>query len=236
MNKYFDHFIGGKPTQIGDFLHHKKIVNEFKLINKFVQNSNIEILEIGPGKGDLAITFLKNGYVKYDIVEPNDIMRSELVKVGVRSAKNYMVPELREKDGSYDLIIASDVFEHLNSAKEAHLFISEAKRVLRKNGLLFILSPDYLDWKEDFFNCDFSHSNPTSIRRTMQLFYNSNITTVYWDYSYACFKGATGKLLNMAIKTITHFSKGNSLDSKPYKLRLTFLGRIRIIGKNEESK
>jgi len=96
-----------------------------------------------------------------------------------------------------------------------------------------VVSPDYLDWGGDFFNCDFSHSNITSLRRTMQLFYNNNIATIYYNYFYSCFEGIVGKLLNVTVKMITSFTNGNSLDSKLYKFRLTFLRRFIIVGRNQ---
>ena len=228
---YFNHFAKSKPTKIGDLLHSKEITNEFSIINNFISDKNIEILEVGPGKGDLAKMFLKSGYKNYDIVEPNKIMRDDLTKAGIRKSENYLVPPFKEKDNFYDLVIASDIFEHLNDSKESQLFISEIKRILKKEGLVFILSPDYLDWKEDFFNCDFSHSNPTTLRRTKQLFYNNQIKPIYETYSYSCFNGLLGCFLNKFIKAITFFQKGNFADSKIYKLKLTFLRRFIIIGK-----
>jgi ubiquinone/menaquinone biosynthesis C-methylase UbiE len=231
MMGYFDHFAKSRSTKIGDLLHNRKIAKEFNLVNSFIDNKNIEILEIGSGKGDLAMRFIKEEYKNYDVVEPNKIMRDNLIKMGVRESKNYMIPKLKEKDNSYDLIICCDVFEHLNDSEEAKLFISEAYRVLRKKGSIAILSPDFLDWKGDFFNCDFSHSNITSVRRTIQLFYNNDISTLYYNYLYSCFEGILGRLFNMFVKAITYFAKGNSLDSKLYKLRLTFLRRFIIIGK-----
>lgn len=228
---YFDHFAKSKPTRFGKIIEDRTIEKEFRIISRFMLNPELEILEIGPGKGGLAKKFIEMGYQNYDVVEPNVLMRDNFVRSGVRKIKNYEIPELKERDGSYDIIICCDVFEHLNDTKEAKLFISEVHRVLRKEGLIFILSPDYLDWGKDFFNCDFSHSNITSVRRVIQLFYNNNIATVHYNYFYSCFEGILGKNLNIAVKIITFFNKGNSLDSKLYKLRLTFLRRFIMIGR-----
>lgn len=227
---YFDHFAKSKSTRFGQMLEDYIKEKEFKIIIRFISNPKIDILEIGPGKGVLAKKFIEMGYQNYDIVEPNILMRDNLAESGFRKIQNYEIPELQERDGSYDMIICCDVFEHLNDTKEAKFFISEVHRVLRKKGLIVIASPDYLDWKNDFFNCDFSHSNITSVRRTIQLFYNDNIITIYHNYFYSCFEGYLGKLLNVIVKMVTFVAKGNSLDSKLYKLRLTFLGRFIIVG------
>lgn len=234
--KYFDHFAKSKSTRIGQILHLKTTANTFKIINKFISNVDINILEIGPGKGDLATSFLKNNFLNYDVVEPNDRMRKSIEKQGVRNAKDYMIPYIDEADSSYDVIIISDVFEHLNGTNDAKIFISETERVLKNMGYIFIISPDFFDWGLDFWNCDFSHSNPTSIRRVIQLFYNNNIKSIYCNYMYSCFTGFLGKAINSFIKLATFYCKGNSIDSKFYKLRLTFLRRFIIVGQKTDFK
>jgi SAM-dependent methyltransferase len=229
---YFDHFAESESTSVGSFLQRKTMKTEYSMITKYLTaDKNISILEIGPGQGILASMFLKSGYRNYDIVEPNQTLRQKLIRQGVRKAKNYMIPLLQEKNASYDAIIAMDVFEHLNDSREAMLFISDAARVLKKQGLLIILSPDLNDWKQDFYNCDFSHSNPTTVRRTMQLFYNSGIKTLTYKYIYCCFTGLLGYLVSRPIKCLTMFSFGNSQNSRIYKLRLNFLRRFIIIGR-----
>lgn len=231
--KYFDHFARNKSTNIGRFLHDRKVKNNYKYITKFTANKDAEILEIGPNKGDLAKIFLKNKYLNYDIVEPNTMMRKNLIKKGVRNAKDYMIPLLEEKKNSYDVIVLCDVFEHLNDTKEAISFVSEANRVLRKKGILFIYSPDLRDWGLDFWNCDFSHSNPTTLRRTIQLFFNNNLKVLDYKYTYSCFEGIFGYFISRIVKTLTFFVSGDSIDLKSYKLRLTFLRRFGIIGQKK---
>jgi len=154
-----------------------------------------------------------------------------LLKQGVRSAKNYLVPHLKEADESYDVIIASDLVEHLNDAREAQIFISEISRVLRKNGIVAILSPDCLSWKEDFFNCDFSHSYVTTVRRMILLFYNHNIETLKFCYFSFFLTGVAAQVGSFLIKHLLFFAKGNQVDSKLYKLKLMFLRRFLIIGR-----
>lgn len=228
---YFDHFAAGRSTALGDFLTRKTVAAEFRFLRRHVAfGPETAILEIGPGHGELARLFLEAGFGNYDVVEPNHMMREKLITSGVRRASNYMIPEIPEEDGSYDLIIVCDVFEHLNGATEAQKFIAESMRVLRPRGVLFILSPDYLDWKEDFFNCDFSHSNPTTVRRAGQMFQNAGFEIVAYRYSYACFRGLCGWTLNRIIKLMTVWARSESPHFKPYKLRLTFLRRFMVLG------
>lgn len=229
---YFDHFATGKSTGIGDWLTAHAIEQQYRFLSSHLPvEGKPEILEIGPGHGEFAARLMTAGYKNYDVVEPNDMLREKLDVMGVRRSSSYLIPNLGEADGSYDAIIVCDVFEHLNDTRDAQRFVGEARRVLRAGGILFILSPDLMDWKEDFYNCDFSHSHPTTVRRTHEMFLNEELATVGYAYSYSGFTGVVGYALNRLVKMSTFWASGEDLDFKPYKLRLSFLRRFMIIGR-----
>jgi len=231
---YFDHFATGTSTGIGDWLNRHAIDRQFHFLARYLPpERNPELLEIGPGQGEFATKLMAAGYKNYDVIEPNATLRAKLESLGVRRAKSYLIPELHEPDEAYDAIIVCDVFEHLNDTREAQRFVSEAKRVLRRGGILFILSPDFMDWAADFYNCDFSHSNPTTVRRTHEMFMNEDLATLAFSYTYSGFTGPLGFSLSKAIKALTSWCSGEDLDFKPYKLRLTFLRRFMIVGRKE---
>lgn len=226
---YFDHYANTKKTKLGGWLVVKSKEFDFKYIEKYFGDKDGEILEIGAGYGETASMFLKNNYKNYDVVEPNAIMRDKLVKMGVRRAKDYYIPVLQETDSSYDLIIVSNVFEHLNDRNEAEQFIKDVYRVLKKSGIIFIQSPDFYDCGKDFFNVDYSHNYVTTVRRTMQIFLNYNLKTINYKYKYSCFTGCGGLLLSKLVKMLTFFAKGNGFDAKFYKLRFTFIRCFNIV-------
>ena len=229
---YFDHFATARSTRIGDWLTVRAIETQFAFLSRYLpKDGNADILEIGPGYGEFAARIIAAGYANYDVVEPNPALRKKIASLGVRRTKSYLIPNLDELDESYDAIIVCDVFEHLNDAREAQRFIAEAKRVLRGGGILFILSADFLDWKEDFYNCDFSHSNPTTVRRTHEMFLNEELVPEANRYMYSGFTGLTGLLMSRLVKMATFWARGEGLDFKSYKLRLTFLRRFMIIAR-----
>jgi SAM-dependent methyltransferase len=229
---YFDHFAQGQPTRLGDWLTRRTIARQYRFVIRYLtSNTSLRILEIGPGHGEFAAEFLQRGYRNYDVVEPNPTMRAKIQALGVRNARDYLIPDLMEEDNSFDLIIICDVFEHLNDTREAKRFISESMRVLAPGGLLFLLSPDLMDWCEHFYNCDFSHSNPTTVRRTLEMFQNEGLEPLEFAYLYSCFGGIYGYLLNRLVKFMTFWSMGESTNFKLYKLRLTFLRRFMVIGR-----
>jgi SAM-dependent methyltransferase len=208
------------------------MARQFRFVSRYLtSNTSLRILEIGPGRGEFAAEFLQRGYQNYDVVEPNPTLRAKIQALGVRHARDYLIPDLIEEDNSFDLIIICDVFEHLNDIREAKRFLSESMRVLAPSGLLFILSPDLMDWREDFYNCDFSHSNPTTVRRTLEMFQNEGLEPLEFTYLYSCFAGINGYLLNRLVKFMTFWSIGECTDFKLYKLRLTFLRRFMVIGR-----
>lgn len=231
---YYDHFID-KTTKTGDKLTLKSKRREFSIISGFLKDKNSRILEIGPGKGLLAKIFMTNGYTNYDVVEPNDRMREELKRMGVKRAESYLVPPLKEQDNSYDAVVLINTFEHLSGSEAASLMVKEANRVLKPNGILAIASPDYLVWGKDFFNCDYTHANITTLRRCTQLFGDNGFQTVKLGYLYAVGSGCMGAFLGFLVRALTVFSKGNHGRSKFYKLKLTFSRRIIAIGQKTGS-
>lgn len=229
---YFDHFVHSPSTTVGDRIKRRERQRQFALMQPFFPNRSCDILEIGPGMGELSDLFLNAGYHNYTVVEPNDTMRNRLAARGVMT-KNYLIPHLNEEDNSYDAIILFDVFEHLNDNHEAAIFITEARRVLRPGGMLCILAPDYLHWKEDFFNCDFSHANVTSVRRTLQLFHNNDFRMLKYVYFSGFLTHLPATVTSHLIRFGLFLSSSNGIDKKLYKLKLTFLRRFLIIGRKE---
>jgi SAM-dependent methyltransferase len=232
---YFDHFYHSPGTPIGEWIKKRARQRIFNLISEFIPQNGCDILEIGPGMGELAECFRKGGYRSCVLVEPNSSMRNHLSRRGFIT-RNYVVPPIKEEDNSFDAIILVDVFEHLNDAQEASSFMVEAKRVLRPQGILCIHSPDYLHWKEDFFNGDYSHSNVTSVRRTMQLFHNNGFFTSRFVYFSGSLTGVFATITSLLAQFCFFMLSGNAIDSKLYKLKLTFLRQFLIIGLMEDNQ
>ncbi len=228
---FFDHFARGTPTQVGAWLEKLTKRREQVYISRFLSSREAEILEIGPGQGLLARIFINSGFSRFDACEPNPLMNSLLTGLGIRTISNFMVPPIQAPDRSYDALIIADVLEHLADAEYAQQFVKEARRVLRPGGILSIISPDSLDWKTDFFNCDFTHNYVTTLRRARQLLYDAGFRIAGSRYTYGPFTGVGGFLVSRCVKVLTFLTSGSRSDEdKLYKLRLTFLRRFTIVG------
>ncbi len=227
---FFDHYAQGKSTTAGNFIEFKMKQQLFKIIKIFLKNNTkYEILEIGPGDGQMASLFLKNDFHNYDVVEPNVLLRKKNLELGVRRAKDYFIPNLQEADNAYDLIICCDVFEHLNDSAQSQLFLNECYRVLKKNGALFICSPEYTAWKEDFFNCDFTHNNITTLNRNIQALTDINFKIINYHFIYGFFHGFIGFIISKLTSFFSFLFGNKTSNSRFYKLKLNFLKRYTVM-------
>ena len=228
---YFDHFLDSPGTSLGNWIDRTSKMRICKAIRTFLPEANSNILELGSGWGDLAECFREAGYKNYVCVEPNPGLRGHLSRRGFL-VKDYIVPPILEENNSYDAVILIEVFEHLNDARDVSVFMNEVGRVLRPGGIICIHSPDYLHWKEDFFNGDYTHSNVTTVRRTIQLFHNNRFSTLNYVYFSGFIAGPMATLMSHLMRFGLFFFIGNKIDSKLYKLKLTFLRQYLIIGAN----
>ncbi len=115
----------------------------------------------------------------------------------------------------------------------SRVLTTEAWRVLQPGGILSIASPDYLHWKEDFYNCDYSHNNVTTVRRTLQLLHNSGFQVLKHVYLSGFFTGRPATLASYLVRWRLLFANSNRLDRKLYKLKLDFLRRFIVIGEKQ---
>ena len=229
---YFDHFADPGTTRIGNWIVKRTTQTEFRLMHPYLRDPKIAILEIGPGMGGLGGKFLESGYRNYTGIEPNLRMRERLARRGF-VVKNYLVPPIKEPDNEYDFIVLSNVFEHFNDTRDALSFMAEAHRVLKLGGRVCIFSPDYLHWKEEFFNSDYTHSNVTSVRRTIQLFHDSGFRVSHYAYLSGFFTGFIATLISQLTNIFLHYADSNGLDKKYFKLKTTFLRRFIVIGEKK---
>jgi ubiquinone/menaquinone biosynthesis C-methylase UbiE len=229
---YFDHFSSSNRTSIGEWIVKQVKKQEYEALHPFITESS-KILEIGPGWGEMQEILFSNGFRNYYAIEPNPAMCNELLRKGI-VVRSYLIPELKEEDQSFDVVFLSDVFEHLNGSSDGQVFMQHCRRILKNNGIICIASPDYLHWKDDLFLSDYTHSNITSVRRTIQLFQDNGIQTIKTIYLSGFITGKSATLLSRLVRLVSVFVQRDRIDNKPYKLTTSFLRRFLIIGKKHE--
>jgi SAM-dependent methyltransferase len=104
------------------------------------KTAKVKILDIGSGKGRLAKMLFDKGY---DVCA-SDLFPENFSHPQIRCEKIDVNRPLPFADGSFDVITASEVYEHL----ENHMaFARECRRVLRPSGQLIFSTPNILNLK-----------------------------------------------------------------------------------------
>jgi SAM-dependent methyltransferase len=95
----------------------------------------------------------------------------ELRRKGLEVIEGW-APPMRAEDESCDVVYADQVLEHMTGIDAAREFVAEARRVLRPNGVFFVVVPDYLKERTFFWDVDYTHNFVTTERRVRQLLYD----------------------------------------------------------------
>jgi len=193
------------------------------------------VLEIGPGRGEFAELCLAQK-MDYRAVEPNAGLAEALRQKGanVLCAK---VPPLPALDRKFDLVVMVNVMEHMNGLEQALDSACQIKSVLKPGGKFLIHSPDYLSWRSQFFNCDFSHNYVTTRRRLDQLLVNAGYDGVRSRYMSGPLIGAGAVILSafashMPFGALEALFPSCPVCNRLYKLQLTLSRRVLILGCN----
>jgi hypothetical protein len=125
------------------------------------------VLEIGPGHGYFAEHCRSRG-LNYEFCDTSAAVVAKMSALGFHGHLG-LVHELGDVLGKYDLIWMSHVLEHSPTWLSAREMIDAGRKHLTDQGFLVVVSPDILSWRHEFWNVDWSHGYPTSIRNVVQL-------------------------------------------------------------------
>lgn len=116
------------------------LINFDNIFNRYkVENKNI--LEIGVGTGEVFKLLCNKSDNTYGFdVSENMIKiaqnKSKKARLYVGDAEN-----IANKDDSFEFIVCMDVLEHLENPEKC---LNEIRRVLKKNGIAFVVNPNQL--------------------------------------------------------------------------------------------
>lgn len=141
-----------------------------------------KILDVGCGSGWLMRYLTDKGFKVFGC-------DSSSYAVKISGAVKAKATALPFDDGSFDAILGISIIEHL-TVKEAHEFLNEAYRVLKKGGIFFLVTPNFatplrliLGKKWGGYS-DPTHLNfytPGSLKKMLQAHSFTNFQTVF-DY------------------------------------------------------
>ena len=212
-----------RPGNYAQILLTRKLIDKFlKHQNLNLPNNEVSVVEVGCGSGRVALEFLKRGY-RYSAIEPTESMRTTtfalLANVGIDkssfeifSERLPSTPENLEK--KVDFVVMIHVLEHAKSGYDAREWLESINKILKPGGLLLIVSPDTVDYKWNFYDCDWSHAFPTT---------RSNVSELLMDCDFKILK--TSEIRSWISNPIGKFVLGIIRKTFPFKT-MNLFGKI----------
>jgi 2-polyprenyl-3-methyl-5-hydroxy-6-metoxy-1,4-benzoquinol methylase len=124
-----------------DKVYLSKILKE--ITKRYDNNHNNKVLELGCADGSFSSLLKKKGFDVYAI----DISASAIEKAkqtGIKAEVGNLEERINHNEDYFDIVIATEVIEHLY---DTDFFLKEIKRVMKKNGHLFLSTPNLASLK-----------------------------------------------------------------------------------------
>lgn len=230
---FFDNFFKLRPTAFGEWLQTEKARQMFERLRTHLDQPR-RMLEIGPGRGEFADFCLRAG-IEYYAMEANIDQAQNLHRRGAEVMVGF-APPLPLRNIDFDAVVAWSVLEHMPDFVAANRFLAEMVRLTRPGGLIGVNCPDLVAAGSLFWDTDYTHSFPTSMRRLTQMFSDQGLEIV----DTAFYSGTvSGPLAHSLSWSAAHFPEYLvSLVMEPllpreriYRARITFLRNVFIIGR-----
>ena len=230
---YYDNYSKRSLTSLRDKLQkrfYRALFNKFKISPK----KNADVLEIGPGEGGFA-KFLNTYEINYSGVEQSASLTEHLIKEGYKVTEA-SCPPIPYSDNTFDLIFCFHVIEHLDSPFTVHAFVEECQRILKPDGKLVMIAPDYMRMGKYFWDCDYTHITPITERRLKQILLDSNLKIEKLGPITEPFVGSVRYLINFLLffypySVLEYLFPFEPLRTVIYKIRSTFSQSVLAIAK-----
>jgi len=167
-----------------------------------------KLLDVGCGKGVLAQICLKDNweYIGIDL---------SLFAISQASQNGFQVicaDALHSpfQEASFDAIICNNIIEHLNNFQSNVLF-HEIRRMLKREGIVVIRTPDYQLVQETFFD-DPTHTTPYTSNELSRVLTNCNLhaTLILTDLTHILIPFKLGKMVEPLMRRLLRkFKIGN---------------------------
>lgn len=207
-----------------DKAHMIEYISTMYYIDRYLKPGD-KILEVGCGTGIYSLNIARKGFdvTAFDISNRNlDILRSRISEDMTITTANMNATNLfTVPDNTYDITLLLGPLYHLFSEQDINSAINEAKRVTKKDGLLYIafLTKDYIMMR----NCEDVFENSDRYL-TSEYDFSNNLDEVFYYFSINKFeelmqKYSLCKLHILTTDGISQFigDKINALSDKGYQ-------------------
>lgn len=145
------------PQKLCDYLIEKIIRPHFFNVG------GQRILDVGSGRGSHLVGFARRNFDVSGLdCDPEADLPANFRRLDIRDC-DIEVDEFPFEDESFDIVFSKSVIEHIQNSNN---FFKETLRVLKKNGLLILMTPDWASQHEIFWD-DCTHVKPWA-RKSLQ--------------------------------------------------------------------
>ena len=199
---FYDNYFSRSDSisRIGKWIIAREVQNRIQLAQKLSNHKNLKTLELGPGRGHFARAVLSLGW-EYRAVDASPAVLRLLREEGLEVLQAFVPPVPEEAGGGYDLVLMEHFIEHMDSPTSARALVDSICQSLSQNGLIFIVAPDFLAHRSNFWDCDYTHSFVTTIQRLRQLLLDCNYEIRYVGYETL---GIQNTFVTWLISELTH--------------------------------
>ncbi len=123
-----------------------------------------KVLDVGCGTGKLVEFLTKSGFEAFGCDPSTEAIKIAKTINKNRCIKRSSASKLPYKNKIFDIVASISVIEHLTQ-KETKMFLKETKRVLKDNGYIFLVTPNFSSPAR--YICGqkwFGYSDPTHIQ------------------------------------------------------------------------
>jgi SAM-dependent methyltransferase len=199
---FYDNYFARSDSisPIGKWIVAREVQNRIRLARRLSDQTALKTLELGPGRGHFAREIVSLGW-EYQAVDASPAVLRLLREQGIEVLQSFVPPMPAEAGGGYDLVLMEHFIEHMDSPASARALVDSICQSLSPNGLIIIVSPDFLAHRSNFWDCDYTHSFVTTAERLRQLLLDSKYKIRYAGYETL---GIQNTFVTWLISELTH--------------------------------
>ena len=199
---FYDNYFSRSESisRVGKWIIAREVQNRIQLAQTLRKQRTLKTLELGPGRGHFARAVLSLGW-EYRAVDASPAVLCLLRAESIEVIQAFVPPLPTEAGAGYDLALMEHFIEHMDSPASARALVDSICQSLSQNGLIFIVSPDFLAHRANFWDCDYTHSFVTTTQRLRQLLLDTNYEIRYVGYETL---GIQNSFVTWLISELTH--------------------------------
>ena len=190
------------PDYDGDWtLEH---MHRYLIAREYVHDKDVLDIASGEGYGSYMLSSVANSVIGIDISEEAILFASQKYKSDNLKFIKGEVCNIPLEDCSIDVVVSFETIEHINNHQR---MLEEIKRVLRKDGVLIISSPD----KKEYTDIPGSH-NPYHVHELYKKEFEDLISSEFKFYSFSGQRVLFGSVIGCKESSIFLSWKKNDYD------------------------